>query len=129
MKKQISIITSGDYDDYHIEAVFENQELAEEYVAKRNTCGDEVTLETWEFCDDIFAANKDKEVVWEAAIYKDRRRKSWATQKINPYGSNYYNELIDKLHESSIAYVSYVLANSEAEALGKLSELIRMKEN
>ena len=38
MKKKY-IVTSGDHDDYSINAVFSTKELADEYVAKMNTPG------------------------------------------------------------------------------------------
>lgn len=37
MEKKIYIVTSGEYSDYHIDAVFSTQELAEDYIQQNGT--------------------------------------------------------------------------------------------
>lgn len=44
----IFLVTSGEYSDYHIAAVFSTQELANEYVVKMKSDGDEGSVEHWE---------------------------------------------------------------------------------
>ena len=49
----IYIVTSGDYSDYGIEAVFTDRKIAEEWIAKKTNdtgrCfGDELEIEEWE---------------------------------------------------------------------------------
>ena len=41
----VYVVTTGDYSDYHIEAIFSTKELADEYVRRG---GDEYEVDEWE---------------------------------------------------------------------------------
>ena len=41
----VYVVTTGDYSDYHIEAIFSTKELADEYVRRG---GEEYNVEEWE---------------------------------------------------------------------------------
>ena len=70
---KVYIVTSGEYSDYHIDAVFTEREKAEQYCAVNNKCGEYSDFHNIEEYDVDKANDSKTEVVY--AFHVDPTRK------------------------------------------------------
>ena len=106
MSKKVYVVTQGRYSDYHIEAIFLDKELAEEFVDIRNkdlSLFYKMSVEAFTVSDETFRENKDKDV-WEADLSIEDDTMSF--NKILPY--EYYPYYDHTEYRSSFNYIEIV---------------------
>lgn len=113
--KKVYIITSGEYSDYTIKAVFSTREKAEEYV---DTHGSDYRIEEYSVDDEQV---EKKEGVWLVYV-------NWITgnaDSANPQNfSNYYTDKIDTVRYDKSwgsGYLNFVLMSDSMARAKKLA--------
>lgn len=113
--EKVYIVTSGEYSDYHINAVFSTREKAEEYVDAQ---GSDYRVEEYPVDD---AEVKKNESIWLVSV-------NWITgnaDSANPQNfSNYYTDKVDTvLYDESCGsgYLNFVLMSDSMARAKKVA--------
>lgn len=127
------IVTTGDYSDYRIAAVFSNAETAEAYASRINRAfysGNEASVEEWEV-DHVMVLDND-DIAFKVSFLENSRpgynNRWWANADEEAVDLPYTDVRVDKEHDiwggAETVWSTWVWAYDENDALKKGTDRI-----